>query len=172
MVVALVGVGVPRLYPAPSQSDSKLQKLDSQQKALDNSRRLLGGKSTSHDAFYKKLSDSIAAEKKAVRAGRDAWVLNTSIVLVALATLIMGASLVLATRFRVLSNGLLLGGFFTMLYGAAWSFTQGESNTRYAIIGAALVVMLAVGYMRFVRTPKVGAIVPEPPESTPNEPTT
>ena len=83
--------------------------------------------------------------------GREAWLRNTSIILVAVAALVMGASLVLARRFRVVSNGLLLGGCLIMVYAVAWSFTKGDPNTRYPVLIVAVVVTVAVGYLRFVR---------------------
>ncbi len=90
------------------------------------------------------LQDKIEAEMKL-------WARNTSIVLVLFATLVMGISLMLSEQLRVISNGLLLGGLFTMLYGAGWVIFSGNSVARFAVILFALVVALGLGYLKFVR---------------------
>jgi hypothetical protein len=51
----------------------------------------------------------------------------------------------------VISNGLLLGGVFTMLYGVGWIATTGTSITRFLVMTVALVITLGLGYVRFVR---------------------
>jgi len=154
VVVAVIGVALRTFYPPPSEAKSELQTLTEQQKALDNSRRLAGSMSRSHEEYYEKISAQITAKKKVVQAGQDVWTRNTSIALIALATLLMGLSLVFARQLRVVSSGFLLGGLFTMLYGAAWSFTGGDSTSRYAIVAVAVIVIVAVGYVKFARTRK------------------
>ena len=157
MVVALVGAGVHGFYPSPSQSDSKLQKLDSEQKALETSQRLVGTMSSSHKAFYEKVSANLAAEKKAVLTGRNTWIRNTILLLIAFAALVMGLSIVLAKRFRSVADGLVLGGLFTMWYCAVWSFTRSGPSTRWAVVVVAVLVTLAVGYLKFVPRGKTDA---------------
>jgi len=170
VIVVALGIGVHAFYLPPSQSSAKLQKLDSEQKALDTSRRLLGAKSGTHEAFYKKLSASIAAERTAVQAGRNGWVRNTSIILAALGTLVMVVSLAPVKRRHALSNGMLLGGFLTLLYGVVSSFAGGASGLSYVLVAVALVVTIAFGYIRFVRLAKADRKVsglPEPPPFAP-----
>ena len=45
----------------------------------------------------------------------------------------------------MLSNGILLGGLFTMLYGVGWGIASGNSVTRFLVLVAALVVSLPSG---------------------------
>lgn len=170
MVVVLVGAGVHTLYPSPSRSESELQQLNDQQKALDKARLAAGSISPSHEALYKKVSDKIATEKKALQAGRDSWVRNTSIILIAFGTLFVGASFAVASQMLAISNGLLLGGLFTLWYGAARSFTGGDSNSRVVVVGVVLFMTLAVGYMKFLRARRVDGAEPAPLEPTPPAP--
>ena len=79
------------------------------------------------------------------------WAQSTSIVLIVLATIAMVVSLVRANRLPVISNGLLLGGIFTMLYGVGWIVATESSITRFLVMSVALVITLALGYVRFVR---------------------
>jgi len=68
-----------------------------------------------------------------------------------LATLVMAVSLIQAERLPVISNGLLLGGVFTMVYGVGWIVTSDTSVTRFLVMTVALIITLALGYARFVR---------------------
>jgi len=158
MVVALIGVGVNTFYPSPGLVyDKELQTLYQQQ-------NVIGAKSVDP-------SGTVAAEQAALQVkindlqnksqiALEPWQINTSIVLVLFATLVMGISLVRSDQLRVLSNGLLLGGLFTMVYGSGWSIASGSSMARFYVILFALAVTLALGYLKFVRGAKVAAIVP------------
>jgi hypothetical protein len=151
-VALLVVAAVYAAYPPPSQSDSKLQGLQAQQKQLEAARSVTGGLSGRHEKIYQRLLDDIADATKAVAVKRDIWVRNASILGVALATLLMGVSFVFAKRNRVLSDGLLLGGFVVMLCGTILSFTGGWPTPRYAVLAVAVVVTSLCVYMRFGRT--------------------
>jgi len=74
-----------------------------------------------------------------------------SVVLIMFATLVMGISLIRSEQLRVISNGLLLGGLFTMVAGVVWVLTSGESVVRFGVIVFAFAVTLALGYLKFVR---------------------
>jgi len=175
MVVAFVGVGVNTFYPSPDGPDSELQKLYSEREQIDQSRGKTGELTPAEQAAYTKLSEQITAEEKVMQARRDVWARNTSIMLIAFATLIMGISLIRADQLRVISSGLLLGGLFAMVYGAGWSFAGSDSKARFAVVTVALVVTLALGYAKFVRSHEAAEeeeaaeqpIVPPPPASPP-----
>ncbi len=72
-------------------------------------------------------------------------------ILIVLATMLMALALALGDTGSVLSNGILLGGLFTMLYGVGWGLASGNSVTRFLVLVAALAVSLALGYLKFVR---------------------
>jgi hypothetical protein len=63
----------------------------------------------------------------------------------------MAISLVRATQLPVVSNGLLLGCVFTMIYGVGWIIATDTSTGRFLVITAALAITLGLGYARFVR---------------------
>jgi hypothetical protein len=153
MVVAFVGVGVNTFYPEPgSEPNDKLQKLYEEQNKLDMGRDKTSGQLSPADELrYKALTEEIGAEQTKVDKVRNSWARNTSIVLIAFATLIMGISLIRSDQLKLISNGLLLGGLFTMVYGTGWSFAGNDSKARFAVVTVALVATLALGYMKFVR---------------------
>lgn len=92
-------------------------------------------------------NDLLDAAEKA----RKPWARSTSIILMVFATLTMVVSLVRAGQLPVISNGLLLGGVFTMLYGVGWVVASDTSVTRFLVMSAGLVITLGLGHVRFVR---------------------
>lgn len=79
------------------------------------------------------------------------WRLVTGIILLVLATLILVISLTLPAVQVVISNGLLLGGVFTMIYAVGMTVSADQSIWRFVVVAVALIVTIAIGYAKFVR---------------------
>lgn len=152
MVLAFIGVGVNTFYPSPTEQHQQEQtQLQRQIEAIN----LQAGGKGSLDATQQAAMADLQAKQNALQDRTDAemkaWARITSIVLVLFATLVMGVSLLLSEQLRVISNGLLLGGLFTMVYGVAWVIFSGNSTARFVVIAFALAVALGLGYAKFVR---------------------
>jgi hypothetical protein len=151
MVLAFIGVGVNTFYAVPKQEalNSEMQKLQNQQMRLNN--KTGGALTPAEQAESDKIQTQIDAVNKKMQAEMEIWARNTSIVLVIFATMVMGISLIRSDQLKVLSNGLLLGGVFTMLYGTGWVVFSGSSTARFFVILFALAVTIGLGYLKFVR---------------------
>lgn len=151
MVTAFVGVGVYTFYPPPDkQYRDQIIALDRQQEAIRNSRPDVA--LTADDrARVQKLVDARNKIQDVSRKSGEAWASRTSIILVSLATVAMVIALVAVAQLPVISNGLLMGGVFTMLYGVGWVIASGTSTARFIVMTFALAITLALGYLRFVR---------------------
>lgn len=151
MVTAFFGIGVYTFYASPYEEFSaQIETLNRQEESVRNSRPL------------EELTTTDRSQLEAIRTKRDrvddtlrlaneAWARTTSIILIVLATLVMAASLMRTEQLPVISNGLLLGGVFTMAYGVGWGIFSGSSVMRFVIITVALILTLGLGYARFVR---------------------
>jgi len=158
MVVALVGVGVNTFYPSPAtQYDKELQQLYQKQSTISTKSSV---PSATVDAEQAQVQAQINDLQSKSQVAQEPWMVNTSIILVFFATLVMGISLIRSDQLRVLSNGLLLGGLFTMVYGSGWVIASGSSIARFLVILFALGVTLALGYLKFVRGAKAAAMAP------------
>jgi hypothetical protein len=149
MVVAFIGVGVNTFYPQPTDRFQK------ELQPLQNEMNLLYGKGATttsgvDQARLAELQTQVDAINAKQQAEMEGWGRNTSIILVLFATLVMGISLIRSDQLRVVSNGLLLGGLFTMLYGAGWTIASGTSYLRFFVVLFALVVAIGLGYAKFV----------------------
>jgi outer membrane murein-binding lipoprotein Lpp len=158
MVVALIGVGVNTFYPSPGvKFDKELQTLYQKQSVIGSKS---GQPSSTVDAEQAALQVKINDLQNKSQAAQEPWMVNTSIVLVLFATLVMGISLVRSDQLRVLSNGLLLGGLLTMVYGSGWSIASNSSMARFLVILFALAVTITLGYLKFVRAGKTAEAAP------------
>lgn len=159
MVTAFIGVGVYTFYPPPEERfQEELQTLYRQQEDIQGFKdqtQLTAAERTKLRA----IQDQIREIEDKQTASREVWGRNTSIVLIAFATIVMSVSLVRADQLRVISNGLLLGGLFTMLYGTGWVIATGTSQARFWVMTVALLITLGLGYLKFVRT-KEAAVAP------------
>lgn len=151
MVLAFIGIGVNTFYESPDQRNQpELDKLYRQQEQIN--RAAVGKAFTpAQEAENAAVQEKIDALQKDLEAKRQIWARNTSIVLIVFATLVMGISLIRSEQLRVISNGLLLGGLLTMIYGSGWVIFSGQSTARFAVIVFAFVVTLALGYLKFAR---------------------
>jgi hypothetical protein len=166
MVTAFVGVGVYTFYPPPDkQYRAQIVSLDRQQEAIRNSRP--DAALTPDDrARIQKLVDERNKVQDLSRKTSEAWASRTSIILVSLATVAMVIALVAVAQLPVISNGLLMGGVFTMLYGVGWVIASGTSTARFIVMTFALAITLALGYLRFVRR-RASVVAPAPGTAAP-----
>lgn len=150
MVTAFVGVGVYTFHPPDREFDRQIQNLNRREQAITASRPLSELTTAERDQIQE-LTTARNEVRDAAEEAREAWGRVTSIILIALATLAMAVSLVRADQLPVISNGLLLGGVFTMVYGVGWIVAAGTSVTRFVVMTVALAITLVLGYVRFVR---------------------
>ncbi|MCU0284254.1 MAG: hypothetical protein MUD13_10225 [Candidatus Nanopelagicales bacterium] len=157
MIAAVVGVGVYTFMPNPADAvQEQLDDLYDQRNAIQGCSEFSGCKPGEQltDAERAQLA-AIDAQERELRDEQQreqgSWAQRTSIVLIVIATTLLVVSLLLGEALTVLSNGILLGGLFTMLYGVGWGIASGNSLTRFLVLVAALLVSLALGYLTFVR---------------------
>ena len=157
MLTAFVGVGVYTFHPPPEGFNTQIRDLGRREQAIRNTRPPNELTSVDRDQIQeinRQRNELIDAEAEA----RKPWGRSTSVILIVFATLAMGVSLVRADQLPVISNGLLLGGVFTMLYGVGWILATDTSITRFLVMSVALVITLGLGYVRFVRRRTVSPV--------------
>jgi hypothetical protein len=146
LLVVFIGVGMWTFYPGPFGQDSPEQ--EEIQKLYREQERLYSEGKTELPANRAEI-DRIQAEidelNRAQQDAQSVWARNTSIIVLAFATLLMAISLFLPEHMRVFSNGILLGGLFSVIYGTGWSFAGGDSRARFFVVAAALALSLVIG---------------------------
>jgi hypothetical protein len=126
MVALFVGLGIEAFYPSPVYPDVMWQEnmTDKQTAAIQAAE---------------------AAYQEAVRVRNQI----VSIVVTAIAVIIMVASMFLEKRNLTLTNGLLLGGLFSLIYGSTVGFSAGSAMVTFITVGVGLAAVIVVGVRRF-----------------------
>lgn len=150
MLTVFVGVGVYTFHPPPETFDNQIRDLAAREEAIRDSRPP-DELSASDREEIQDINHRRSELREASEDARVPWGRSTSIILIVFATLTMAVSLVRADQLPVISNGLLLGGVFTMIYGVGWIAVTDTSMARFLVITAALAITLGLGYVRFVR---------------------
>jgi hypothetical protein len=135
MLTAFVGVGVYTFHRPPEQFDSQIQSLARRDAAIRSSRP----SSELTTAELDQIQEINRQRRELLDAAAEArkpWGRSTSMILIVFATLAMAVSLVRADQLPVISNGLLLGGLFTMLYGVGWIVATDTSIVRFLVMTA------------------------------------
>lgn len=156
MLVAFAGVGVYTFYPPPEEFALQIRELNRQEEMIRDARPADQLTEEDREQIREVVQERYALEDARREAERP-WGRNTSIILMITATLAMAISLVRAGQLQVISNGLLLGGVFTMLYGVGWIIATDLSKARFVVMSLALIITLVLGYVRFVRSGRTSA---------------
>ena len=129
MLALFIGLGIDAVYSQPEYPDSSI---------------------------YYGSSEPTVAEQQAMQDEQDAYQgsietynRTVSIIATAFAVAMLVLSLALEKKNKVLTNGVMLGGLFTLIYGVGRGFTSGDSKTTFITVAAGLVVVLFLGYRRF-----------------------
>jgi len=156
MLTAFAGVGVYTFYPPPEEFNTQIRDINRREEIVRDSRP--ADQLADEDrAQIQELNLQRYALEDALEEALRPWGRTTSLILIVTATLAMVVSLVRAGQLPVISNGLLLGGVFTMLYGVGWIIATDSSIARFVMMAVALLITLALGYVRFVRSGKTSA---------------
>jgi hypothetical protein len=150
MVATFAGVGVYTFHPPDKQYEMQMRDLDRQEQDVTAAKpvdQLTDQEQAQLREFRHRREELSDAHDETFRR----WGRSTSIMLVILATLAMAISLIRSEQLPVISNGLLLGGVFTMLYGVGWIVATDTTTVRFVVMTVALAVTLGLGYVRFVR---------------------
>lgn len=163
MVLAFIAVSVNTFYRSPQdRNQPEMQRIDQRISQLDSKQPGGGSLSASDQAELDRLRSQQMELQNRIQSEMEGWSLNTSIVLIVYATAVMGVSLIRSEQLRVISNGLLLGGLFSMLYGAGWVIFSGSGVARFVVILFAFGITVGLGYAKFVRlrvpAPGTGAL--------------
>lgn len=133
-----VAVGISTFYPEPEapQASSFYQRSQADPNSVEFKQQ-----EAAYTAELNKHNEQLAAYNR-----------NVSIIALVAAIVFVGIGLVFASRIQVVSDGLLLGGVFTLIYSIARGFMNDENSFRFVIVTAGLVIALVLGYFKFIKS--------------------
>lgn len=76
---------------------------------------------------------------------------NVSIITLVAAVILLTISLIYEKRIKLIADGIMLGGLFTLLYSLGRGFASQDSKYVFVMVSVGLVIVLYLGYHRFVK---------------------
>lgn len=135
-----VGIGISTFYPAPTPPESPAIYQRSDIKA--------------DDPEFKRQEAEFTAAQKQYNQDSSTYNRNVSIISLIAAVVFLSGGLLLASRIHILSDGLVLGGVFTLVYSLGRGFMTDENTYRFVVVTIGLLVVLALGYLKFIKPTK------------------
>jgi len=80
---------------------------------------------------------------------------NVAIIALVLAVVILTIGLLFAKKFMILSDGILLGGVFTLIYSIIRAAGANNIRFTFVVVAVSLAVTLFLGFWKFLRRPEI-----------------
>lgn len=137
LIAVFVGVGVNTFYPGPKMPEyptslSTPATKDVADKEIAAQRN--------YDAQHKKYTEASNPYNR-----------NVSIVVLVAAVALLTVSILTEIKMRIISDGVMLGGLFTLVYSIGRSFASSNSKYVFLVTSVGLAIVIYLGYHRFVR---------------------
>jgi hypothetical protein len=139
LVVAFVGFGISAFYPSPEFPEPPAQLQFVGQNQTDEETKLIAEQQRKEEAFQQSFSD---------------YNLVVSSISIGVAVLLLVASLLWMRVLPVIGDGATLGAVFTLFYGLIRAFMTDSAQFRFVAVAVGLVIVVALVYLRFIRSSK------------------
>lgn len=140
LLALFVGMGISTFYPAPSEPESPVGIYETQ--PLDTK-----GVSEEQAAADRRYQE----EWQTYNEKMQVYNRDVSIISLIISVLLLVVAFILERRNSILSNGLLLGGVFTLAYAIIRGIMSQNTQYRFIAITVALAIVIYLGYRRFGR---------------------
>ncbi len=145
ILVTFVGVGIAAFYKGPKQPEYPLG-LSYPGVPLEKS---------TESAQVRSEQFKYDKGQRNFQHANEIYSKNVSTIAVAGALLILILSITLLSKIYFISDGLLLGGVFTLIYAIIRGFGAGDEMFRFIVVSIGLAVAIFLGYWRFVGNNKL-----------------
>lgn len=136
LLAIFVGVGINTFYPGPKAPEYPAGEMIYDKEPTDDQR--------AKEREYETRAQQYREESKPYNR-------NVSIITLVSAVALLGVSLVYEKKIKVLADGVMLGGLFTLIYSIGRGFASEDSKYVFAMVTVGLAVVLYLGYHRFIR---------------------
>lgn len=143
LIALFVGVGISAFYPAPKSPEYPTSLSFAKPDAPASS---------TESAKMRAEQEKFNKQSKAFQDKTEIYNRNVSIISVITAVIILAGSLIVAQKILFMSDGLMLGGVFTLGYAIVRGFGSGDDKFRFIVVSIGLVLSLILGYVKFIRS--------------------
>lgn len=141
LIAIFVGAGISTFYPSPERPELPAE-------LSVNSKELTKEQEAKRIEFEE-------SNRKFDKEVLGPYNRDVSIIALTLAVLLISISLAFQHRIKIIANGVMLGGIFTLLYSLGRGFASQDSKFIFIAATIGLLVVLFLGYTKFVRAHSV-----------------
>lgn len=136
LLAIFVGVGINTFYPGPKSPDYPI-----------------ASETYGKDPSPEQLQSQKDFNVKSQQHSKDIKPYNRNVSIITLvgAVIFLIVSLIYEKRIKIIADGVLLGGLFTLIYSIGRGFASEDNKYVFMVITVALVVVIYLGYHRFVK---------------------
>lgn len=132
LIAIFVGVGIATFYEAPKAPEYP-----------PSSAYVGDGEGIVQKEFEAKQKDYVKKNETYSR--------NVALIAVGVAVALITVSILLHPKMDVITDGIMFGGVFTLIYAIIMGFQANNEKFAFGIVTAGLVSVIALGYVRFVK---------------------
>lgn len=144
ILATFVGVGIAAFYKGPAYPETPI--------GLKYPRPYPESMTATPSAEYIKEQEAFDAKSKQFQTATENYNRYVSMISLGFAILMLVLSLVFFKKILTIADGLLLGGVLTLGYSIFRGFNTNDDVYRFLVVGAGLVVAMALGYIKFVKS--------------------
>lgn len=139
LISLFFGLGVSAFYPAPKAPTYPV--------TLEK----LGPDVDMESDEVKNAKETYDRENEDFTKKNQVYNRNVSVITLALAVLSLAVSLIFLNKILLISDGLMLGGVFTLIYSIIRGFETQDAKYRFIIVTIGLAITLGLGYIKFIK---------------------
>ncbi|MGZ6005719.1 MAG: hypothetical protein ACXWLH_06275 [Candidatus Saccharimonadales bacterium] len=136
LLAIFVGVGIATFYPGPTAPKYPTE--------LNTYGKELTAQEVQVQRAFDKRNEQYQEAMKPYNR-------NVSIITLIAAVIFLAISLLIEQNMKVIADGVMFGGHFTLIYSIGRGFASENSKYVFVVVSVSLVIVLYLGYHRFVR---------------------
>lgn len=149
LIAVFLGVGINTFYPGPKAPEFPIE-LNTYGKEAELTPTQI--------TIQKNWDQKVEQHNKEMKPYNR----NVSILTLAVAVILLVASMMYKNKLKIIADGVMLGGLFALVYSLGRGFASENSKYVFAVVTVGLAIVLYLGYHRFVREYKsVGKVAKE-----------
>jgi len=145
LLVTFVGVGIAAFYKAPKHPEYPIETEPVVTKPMEV---------TTESAQMQEKRINFELKSRDYQKQNEEYNKNVSTIAIVASLLILIVSISFLSKIMYLSDGLLMGGVFTLIYSVFRGFSAGDEIYRFVVVTIGLIVAIFLGYWKFVRIVK------------------
>lgn len=149
LVATFIGVGVAAFYKPPKMPGSDMV---SPARVVPDAK--VNPESATQSAEAVVQDTAYQKEWEAFSEKQKIYDRNVSAIVLGFAVALFVVSLLFFKKILIISDGLLMGSVFTLIYSIVRGFNSQDEIFRFFVVSIGLVIALILGYLKFVKSTK------------------